>query len=476
MASDISLKVNDMIKISKQLGKYFIFITILSIAFITIISNISINVFFSDYIKESRIRDDLKVVQYVEQVYSENYGLESEVLMSIMHYVYSEAITIHLKDMQNNIILDSGTPVTMHGMMGENESDDNDIIFRNYPLSYKGSQIGTIDVGRPKSIISSIEDKQFLRTINSVFAGAFLFSIIVAILSSIHLSKKFLKPIYLIKENAKLIEGGKYKKLKEVSTNTYELHDLSVSVKELAERLDYQDALRKRLTSDVSHELRTPLATLQSHIEAFMDGVWEPNHEKLCVVHDEISRLTKLIKDLSDLSNIESEEIILNKKMINLSMLLSSIAESFEPLFISKSIHFHKDIQSDIDLFGDPDRLNQVFVNIVSNAYKYTNQNGSIIVGLKQSKDKISATIEDNGIGIPKKDIKHIFERFYRSDLSRSRGTGGSGIGLTITKAWVEAHDGIIKISSDEGKGTKVIIEFQKSSCASSISSFNQHN
>lgn len=449
-----------MIKISRQLCKYFVFVTMISIAFVTIISNISINLFFSQYIKETRSKDDLKVVQYVEQVYSDNNRLDSQSLMNIMHYAFSESVTIRLKDMQNNIIWSSNTSNNMYGMMMGNDVNANNLTFRSYPFRYKGSQIGTIDIGRPKSIISSLEDKQFLSTINTVFAVAFLFSVIIAILSSTHISRKFLQPIYLIKENAKLIEYGEYKKLNEVRTNTFELHDLSVSIKELAEKLEYQDSLRKRLTSDIAHELRTPLATIQSHIEAFMDGVWEPNPEKLSIIHDEITRLTKLIKDLSDLSIMESDEIKLNKKEVNLSILLNSVVESFEPLFISKNIHLKKDIQNDIKLSGDADRLNQVFVNILSNAYKYTNENGKVLVVLGKSKNVIKITVEDTGIGIPKEDIKHVFERFYRSDLSRNRGTGGTGIGLTIARALVEAHGGRIRIESEEGKGTKVIIEF----------------
>lgn len=404
----------------------------------------------------------MKIVQYVEQVYSNNNGLNSQSLMNIMHYAYSEAVIVQLRNSQNKIVWSSGTPETMHNIMGGNDSNDNSLAFRSYPFNYKDSKIGTIDVGRPKSIISSIEDKQFLRTINIVFAAAFLFSVIIAILSSSRISKKFLEPIYLIKENAKLIKNEKYKELNEVRTNTYELHDLSVSVKELAEKLEYQAALRKRMTSDIAHELRTPLATIQSHIEAFMDGVWEPNSEKLTIIHDEIFRLTKLIKDLSDLSNVESDEIKLKKSEINLSALMNNIAESFEPLFISKSINFKKEIQSNVKLSGDADRLNQVFTNILSNAYKYTNENGIVRVGLKQLKDVIRVTVEDTGIGIPKEDIKHVFERFYRSDLSRNRGTGGTGIGLTITKAYIEAHDGRIRIESEEGNGTKVIIDFMR--------------
>lgn len=453
-----------MTGISRQLDRYFVYVAVLSVTFISIIANVSINFFFSDYIRESRSRDDMKIVQYVEQVYGDNNGLDAQSLMSIMHYAYSESVTVRFRDLQGNIIWSSGTPDTMYNMMGERDGSEDSLAFRNYPLSYKSSQVGTIDVGRPKSIISSLEDKQFLRTINSVFAVAFLFSFIIAILLSSRISKKFLKPIYLIKENARLIEDGKYKKLNDVNTNTFELHDLSLSVKELAERLEYQEALRRRMTSDIAHELRTPLATIQSHVEAFMDGVWKPDIEKLSIIHGEITRLTKLIKELSELSTIESDEIKLNKKKINLSVLLNSIVESFEPMFISKNIHILKEIPDDVEILGDEDKLNRIFINILSNAHKYTNENGKVRVCLIQLKDVIRVIVEDTGIGIPKDDIRHVFERFYRSDMSRTRGTGGTGIGLTITRALVEAHNGRIGIDSEVSKGTKVTIEFVKSS------------
>ncbi|MEL7605365.1 MAG: HAMP domain-containing sensor histidine kinase [Sedimentibacter saalensis] len=317
-------------------------------------------------------------------------------------------------------------------------------------------------MGRPKSIISNIEDEKFIVTINSIFALASVLTFIFAVRSSTRISKKFLNPIYAIKENAKLIEQGKYKSLNDINTNTFELFELSVSVKELAERLNYQEHLRKRMTTDIAHELRTPLAAIQSHIEAFMDGVWEPNDERLSVIHGEIIRLTKLIDELSELSIVEDDEINLKLSTINLSVVLNNIIDSYEPMFLDKNINLNKKIQNEVYMMGDMDYLKRIFVNILSNAIKYTNENGSASIFLEKIKDKIRITVNDTGIGIPKEDLKYIFERFYRSDLSRNRQTGGTGIGLTITKALVEAHEGTIKIDSEVGKGTSVIIEFNR--------------
>lgn len=450
-----------MIKISEQLRKYFVTISILSIAFITITSNISINYFFSGYIRESRSREDASIVQYVEGVYSDNEEFNSYTLMNIMHYAYSEDVIIQIRDKSNNLSWNSSTFGVMYGMIDEYSEDKGTFSFRSYPFMYKGVQVGSIDVGRPKSIISNIEDEKFLITINSIFAVASILTLIIAFRSSNNISKKFLNPIYVIKENAKLIEQGKYKNLIEIETNTFELHELSVSVKELAERLDYQEALRKRMTTDIAHELRTPLAAIQSHIEAFMDGVWEPNDEKLSVIHSEIIRLTHLINELSELSIVE-DEINLKLNTVDISATLNDIIYSYEPMFLDKNINVNKVIQNDVKMMGDIDYLKRIFVNILSNAIKYTNQNGSVSISLEEIKDNIKIKVKDTGIGIPKEDLKYIFERFYRSDLSRNRQTGGTGIGLTITKALVEAHGGSIKIESEVGNGTNVIVEFNR--------------
>lgn len=448
-----------MTKINNQLGKYLIYVSLLSIAFITMIANISINLYFSNYIKESRSKDDLKVVQYVEKIYTDYNGFNMYALMDIIHYTLGESVTVRLKDMDNNILWNSSTSELITDMGGEfiNESS---LSYRTYAMNYKDKQIGHVEVGRPKSIISTIEDKQFLTTINIIFAISFVFSVFIAIFLSSRISRKFLKPIYQIIDNTKIIKSGKYKKVKEVNTDTYELNELSISIKELSERLDYQEMLRGRMTSDMAHELRTPLTTLQSHIEAFMDGIWEPNKERLTMLHEEIVRLTKLIKELSDLSIIENDEIKLNKSQNNISLILNNIMKSFKPMLVNKKIDLELDIQNDVELFIDADHFNRIIINIMSNAYKYTKENGTIKVTLNNRNDAIIIIVEDTGIGIPKEDIQYVFERFYRSDISRSRGTGGTGIGLTITKSLIEANNGDIKIESEENKGTKVVCKF----------------
>lgn len=449
-----------MQNISIQLRKYFISISIISVLFIAIVSNIGINVFFSKYVKELRNKNDMNIVTYIEQLYNQNKGLDSIALMNIIHYAFSESATVRIKDMKNEIVWKSNSSGSM---MSNDEDIQSSLVYRSYPLKFEDQQVGIIEIGRVQSIFAAPEDRNFVFTMNAVYTFAFMFSLIIAVFLSIQLARKFLQPIYQIKENAKLIEKARYNQLNKVQTTTIELKGLSESIKELAEKLGYQEEIRKRMTSDIAHELRTPLATLQSHIEAFMDGVWQPTQEKLGIIHHEITRLTKLIKNLSELSILENENIQLNMTKVDLSILVRNVAESFEPLFLSKDINFQKDIQERVEFTGDPDRLNQIFINLLSNAFKYTMEKGHVSITLKENRETILVIVEDSGIGIPQSDITHIFERFYRSDISRTRGTGGTGIGLTITKVLVEAHGGEIHAESEVGKGTRMVIEFTKS-------------
>lgn len=449
-----------MIKISEQLRKYFIIISILSIAFITITTNMSINYFFSDYIRNSRSKDDLKVVQYVENVYSNYKVLDSQSLMNIMHYAFSEDVVIQLRDKEHNIIWNSSSFGLQYGMTDDFTQNQNYFKLSNYPLIQNKSEIGSVDIGRTRSIISNIEDQKFLITINGIFVAASVLTLIIALRSSNSLARNFLNPILIIKENAKLIEQGNYRNLKKVDTNTAEIHELSLSVTQLAERLNDQESLRKRLTTDIAHDLRTPLAAIQSHIEAFIDGVWKPDEEKLSVIHEEVTRLTLLINELSELSVIEEKDRELHVSPLNLSEILSDVTENFEPMILDKKIVLYKNITPDLFISADPDYLKRIFVNILSNAVKYTNDYGSITVTLSKVSDEVHVLVKDTGIGIPKEDLKYVFERFYRSDLSRNRKTGGNGIGLSITKALIETLKGTISIDSEVEKGTSISITF----------------
>ncbi len=447
-----------MIKITKQLRKYFILISLISMLLIAFISNIGMNYILSDYIKYYREYRDLEVVRFVENLFESGEIVRNSSLMNILQLARMNDMEIKIIDNNENIIFNTEG---LHRGRGHNTGYYNqikNIEYNIYPIIINDTEVGKAAVGRSSDLYATDYDKRFIYSVNGIYAVAFAFSIFIAIVVSLYVSKKFLKPLLIIKENVIKIKEEKYDSLLRIDTKTFELHDLYNSMIDLSTRLKNHEALRKRLTSDVAHELRTPLATLQNYLEALMDGVWEPTQERLSGCYDEVLRLTKLIKDLSDLSGFENNNIQLIKKQINFSELLNTLANNLLPMVINKNISIVKDIHPNIFIYGDQDRINQIFINLISNSYKYTNPNGWIKITLRSNKINVIATVEDNGQGISEKDLPFIFERFYRGENSRNRDTGGTGIGLTIAKALVEAHNGTVNIDSIEGKGTKVII------------------
>ncbi len=212
--------------------------------------------------------------------------------------------------------------------------------------------------------------------------------------------------------------------------------------------LNEADKNQRQLTADVAHELRTPLTCLQGSIEALTDGIWEATPQRLADCSSEIQQLSKLVTDLSLLTDIEWQYVKLHKTDFDLSELLRTTAEQFHGAALQKGIPIILDLQPET-VYADYDRIRQVFVNILSNALKYTDI-GSITIRNSGRETDIS----DTGIGIASGELPHIFERFYRADKSRARTTGGTGIGLTIAFALVKAHGGDIRVESSPGRGS----------------------
>lgn len=449
-----------MMRIGKKLGRYFSLVSLSSVLLITVLSNIGMNVFFTNYLRSSQESDDQAIAEYSRGLLEENGFLDEQDLMSIEHYAFTMKAEVILENEEQEVILSTREPLDDSGNSKErlNYMDTEKFSYREYSYAADEDEGRMIIIGRSKSIFLASSDLNFFLAINMIYLLSAVISLIIGMFFRDKMKEIFLQPIYEIKENAKHIEDGRYSLVEDVDSDTVELDELANSIKNMAMRLEKQEALRKRLTSDIAHELRTPLSTVNSHLEAFIDGVWEPTPERLVLLQDEIRRLTSLIKDLGDLSYMESGEVKLTMKEVNLSELIANVIESFEPLFISDEKVISADIKKDVFVHGDSDRLNQVLINLISNALKYTNQGSSVDVVFKADNQKAEIIIKDDGIGIDKKDIPYIFERFYRSDLSRNRNTGGKGIGLTITKTLVEAHHGTIKIDSAPGIGTTVTV------------------
>ena len=229
------------------------------------------------------------------------------------------------------------------------------------------------------------------------------------------------------------------------------------SINNLSAKLEEQENLRKRLTTDISHELRTPLTSIQTHLEAMIDGIWEPDTERLNSVNGEVIRLTNLVNQLQNLAKFDSEKSKLNLAKVNVKNLIMNVVYNNQGKALEKNINIECDLES-IDSYLDKDKISQVIVNLLSNAIRYTNNGGKIFISSYKENNNLKIQFKDNGIGIPKENIKYIFERFYRVDESRSKNTGGIGVGLTIVKSIIDLHQGTIEVRSELNKGSEFIV------------------
>ena len=253
------------------------------------------------------------------------------------------------------------------------------------------------------------------------------------------------------------IADGNYAVKVSTEAKDRETYELAESVNHMASSLKEQEYLKRQLSEDIAHELRTPVTNILSYMEMMIDGVMEPTQGRLKNCYDELSRLSGLVTDIERLHSAESDDLRLNYEDLDVYSLADTILKSFETALREKKIEA-KIVGEETIVSADRGRLSQVIANLLSNAVKYTDENGKITVSVKQKEGSAEIMVKDTGIGIDKDDQSRVFERFYRTDKSRTRKTGGVGIGLSISAAIVKAHHGNIWCESEPGIGSSFFV------------------
>lgn len=451
------------ISLTKKLSLAFLLTAIISILTASLISNYMIGKKFNNYLISEHKTVEAKIAAMINSLYNEETGFSASNKDEILRYSSAEKLYIQVKDIDGEVIFTSNnlkamSKPMMHSMMHGGSMEAGEYTEDEYSLQKNNKKLGTIIFGYYNSSYFNSSAQTFLMTLNRSFLLSIFIALIFGLAISIFLSRQISLPLTQITNTANKIRTGNLEARSLVVSKTKEIDDLSNSINYLAETLKNQELLRKRLTSDMAHELRTPLTNLKSHIEAILDKVWEPTDEVLTGFYDEIQRLIKLVNGLNDIAKLEQATSILNKSKFNLSLELEKIITSFKPQYESSGLKISSKLTPNLEILMDKDKFKQIIYNLLSNALKYSKKNGEVLVNLRFLKDNIIIEIKDNGIGISEKDLPFIFERFYRSDESRDKNTGGAGIGLTIVKNIVEAHNGTIKVTSSLGVGTTFVI------------------
>ncbi|MEA2166375.1 MAG: two-component system, OmpR family, sensor histidine kinase BaeS [Thermoanaerobaculia bacterium] len=282
-----------------------------------------------------------------------------------------------------------------------------------------------------------------------IFLGAMLFGIAMAVA----IARAISRPVETLTAAAQRMESGDLT-VRVDPTGGAELEELAHAFNAMATSLDHNEELRRRMVSDVAHELRAPLTNIRCELESMQDGLTAPTAERIASLHDEAMHLADLVDDLQDLALAEAGRLDIDPQPVAVAALARRAAAGIEPRARERGVNIDFSGDDDVIVLADARRIIQVLTNLLVNAVAHIAGAGEVRIAWERSGPDALIRVADNGSGIPPADLPHIFERFYRADPSRSRRTGGAGLGLSIVRQLVAAHGGRVWAESELGKGS----------------------
>lgn len=334
-------------------------------------------------------------------------------------------------------------------------------ISRGLPLVSRGRRVGTL------LLPGNMQRLRGVATLEHSFRRGFFRGVLVtgglvmllALLLGVVVSRLLTRPLKEIDVAASTLGAGDLSYRVADKFSEHELKSLVESFNDMAEKLEQNERSRTRLVADVAHELRTPITILQAALESMLDGVAKPSEEQLASLHEEASRMGRLITDLQDLTSAEAGRLRLKIADLDLHYELSRLLDHVRPMAEEKGIVLElHELPQEVIVRVDKDRFAQVLYNILWNALQYTPEGGRVEVRPAVDADCTRITVIDTGPGIEEADLPHVFDRFYRGDKARHR-EGGVGLGLSIAREFMHAMGGHISVQSQPGQGSKFTIE-----------------
>ncbi len=297
------------------------------------------------------------------------------------------------------------------------------------------------------------EGQTFLGSVDRSLAMAGGAALVLAVLLTLFLSRRILAPVAALTEAARRMEKGDLSQRVQVGSRD-EIGEMGRAFNAMADGLARVEQLRRRMVSDVAHELRTPLANIRGYLEALRDGIVEASPEMIDSLHDETMILARLVDDLQELAQAEAGQLTLNCQPLAVADMVQQALYALTPQASAKGLALNADLPDLPLVNADRQRVGQILHNLLENAVAYTPAGGEIVVRARSTGAEVEISVSDTGIGIAPEHLPYVFERFYRADPSRTRSTGGAGLGLSIVKQLVEAHGGYVWVESEMGKGS----------------------
>ena len=294
----------------------------------------------------------------------------------------------------------------------------------------------------------------FLQSVWWQFMLAGAIAAVIALVMARWLARGMTQPLRDMADAARRMEIGDYSTRVHTTTRD-EVGQLAAAFNRMSRELENLEASRRDLVANVSHELKTPITAIRAHLENLLDGVEQPDPEILEIMLAQSERLGRLVEQLLDLSKLESGEVPLRREEVALAPLVAQVVSEIEVACADRDVALTSDLPDDLPAIeADPERVHQVLFNLVDNAVRFTPEGGAVRIEAERHDGSVLVSVADTGVGIPEAALPRLFERFYRVDSSRSRGDGGTGIGLAIARSVVEAHGGTIHAESEPGQGS----------------------
>jgi two-component system sensor histidine kinase BaeS len=396
----------------------------------------------------------------LETTFEKHHGWNQAVVSEDVVWARMLGFEIRLLDDRGQVVMDTEkalaalSPLVRSRVMAASEllPPEQPEPYLPYPLFLAGNEIGRLEVRFLKKKKESVfveRSNQFLFFSLVALGG-------LALALSVIVSRNLTRPLQKLASAAMAVSEGDLKARVPV-TGKDEIGRLSDTFNRMAQTLETQEVLRKKVLSNTAHELRTPLGAMQGELEGMMDGFIPADQQHLGSLYEETGRLKNILNGMEELAQAQASALTLKKQHFDFGPFLSQIVSRFDTAIRNKGAELNIECETGLTVYADPDRLSQIIVNLLSNAQRAIDRGGNVTVSAIRKGAEVMIEVRDTGAGIKPADLPFIFERFFKAS------EGGLGLGLAIVQELVEAHGGRIEAKSEYGKGSVFTVHLPSS-------------